>query len=147
MASTPVLKEVACARPGRSSRHLNAAQNLEAENSQEARNERWGRVHTWAGMPTLIRTLPSPDCSHNIDRLLRVPRGLEPIPGKEESCMAWPCQTHGGASLTSVLLWQEAQTCYIKDLACSWSLSKNTQPRAHASQSGQRTSEAKPALR
>lgn len=93
----------------------------------------------------LIRILPPPDCSHNIDRLLRVPRGLEPIPGKEESCTVRPCQTHRGASLTSVLSWQEAQTCYIKDLAYSWSLSCNTQPRAHASKSGQGMSEAKPA--
>lgn len=83
-----------------------------------------GRAQTGVWMPTLIRILPPPDCSHNIDRLLRVPRGLEPGPGKEESCTARPCQTRGGASLASVLLWQEARTCYIKDLACSWSLSK-----------------------
>lgn len=103
-----------------------------------------GRVHILVWMRMLIRILPSLACSHNIDRLLRVPRGLEPIPGKEESCMAGPCQTHGGASLTSVLLWQEAQTCYIKDLAYSWSLSKNTQPGTHASPPGQGTSEANP---
>lgn len=97
-------------------------------------------------MPTLIRILPPPGCSHNIDRLLRVPRGLEPIPGKEESCTARPCQTHGGASLTSVSPWQEAQTCYIKDLACSWNLSGNTEPGAHASTSSQGTAVANPAL-
>lgn len=78
-----------------------------------------GRAHIWVWMPTLIRTLPPLACSHNIDRLLRVPRGLEPIPGKEESCSPRPCQTHGGTSLTSVSPWQEAQSCYIKDLACS----------------------------
>lgn len=92
----------------------------------EGREGKMGRAHILVWMPTLIRILPPLDCSHNIDRLLRVPRGLEPIPGKEESCTAWPCQTHGGASLTSVLRWQEAQSCYIKDLACSWSPSKNT---------------------
>lgn len=96
-------------------------------------------------MPPLIRILPPPDCSHNIDRLLRVPRGLEPVPGKEESCAARPCQTHGGASLTSASLWQEAQTHYIKELACSWSRSSSTQPGVHASKSGRETSEPGPA--
>lgn len=110
------------AKTGGSSRNLNGVQNLEAENSQKAK----GRAYSLVRMPTLIRILPPPDCSHNIDRLLRVPRGLEPIPGKEESCTDRPCQTHRGASLTSVLRWQEAQTCYIKGLACSWSLSSNT---------------------
>lgn len=125
---------------GDSSRNLNGAQNLEAENSRRPGMKDGQSAHlVW--MPTLIRILPPPDCSHNIDRLLRVPRGLEPIPGK-----ARPCQTHGGASLTSVSLWQRAQTCYIKDLACSWSLSSNTQPRVHAFESGRETSEANPAL-
>lgn len=133
-------------RVGASSKNVTGAPSLETENSQKARTERWAGLHTLVWMPTLIRILPRLDSGHNIDRLLRVPRGLEPIPGKEESCTAWPCQTHGGASLTSVSPWQEAQTCYIKDLACSWSPSKNTQPRAQASKSRQGTSEANPPL-
>jgi hypothetical protein len=80
-----------------------------------------GRAHTWGWMLTPIRILPPLACSHNIDRLLRVPRARAGAhPGKEESSRAGPCQTHGGTSLTSVSLWQGAQTCYIKDLACSW---------------------------
>lgn len=45
----PVLKKVAGARPGGSSRNLNGAQSLEAENSQKARDERWAECIFWFG--------------------------------------------------------------------------------------------------
>lgn len=63
----------------------------------EEQDWKMGRTHTWGWILMLIRILPPLACSHNIDRLLRVPRGLEPIPEKKKAGglgLARPMEAH-----------------------------------------------------